>query len=53
MKKALDEIDSQIADETKDIASRYEADATLEKVALVPKRGRVDVQFVTLGWKAK
>ena len=53
VKKALDDMDTQIADETKDIASRYDADATLQKVALVPKRGRVDVQFVTLGWKAK
>ena len=25
----------------------------VEKVAVAPKRGQVDVQFVTLGWKAK
>jgi len=53
-KKALDDMDTQIADETKDIAARYDADASnIEKVGLAPKRGQVTVQFVALGWRAK
>jgi len=54
VKKALDDMDGQITDETKEIAARYDADAsTIDKVALSPKRGQVAVQFVALGWKAK
>jgi len=53
-KKALDDMDGQIADETKDIAARFDADASnVEKVAVAPKRGQITVQFVALGWRAK
>ena len=54
VKKALEDLDAQIAEETTAIAARFDADAaTVEKVALAPKRGQVDVQFVALGWRAK
>jgi len=47
----LAELDATVAEETKGIAARYDADAgNIEKVALTPKRGQVTVQFVALGW---
>jgi len=52
-KKALDDLDAQIAEETAGIAARYDADAgNLDTVSLAPKRGQVLVQAVALGWNA-
>jgi hypothetical protein len=51
-RKALEELDAQIEEDTKGIAARFEADAgRLDTVALAPKRGQIAVQFVALGWK--
>ena len=44
------ELDAEVLAETQRITSRFEAESPLEKVALVPKRGQVTVQFVALGW---
>ena len=44
------ELDAELLAETQRITSRFEAESPLEKVALVPKRGQVTVQFVALGW---
>src|SRR5262249_32920633 len=51
-KKALDDLDAQIAEETAGIAARYDADAAnIETVSLLPKRGQILVQVVALAWK--
>ena len=51
-KKALDDLDVQIAEETAGIAARYDADAgNLDTISLLPKRGQILVQTVALGWK--
>jgi hypothetical protein len=50
-KKALDDLDAQIAEETAGIAARYDADASnLDTVSLAPKRGQIIVQAIGLGW---
>jgi hypothetical protein len=50
-RKALDDLDAQIAEETAGIAARYDADAgNLETLSLAPKRGQILVQIVALGW---
>lgn len=52
LEKKLDELDAEIAEETKGIAARYDADAgRFEKVAIAPRRGQITVQFVALGWR--
>jgi hypothetical protein len=52
VRKALEELDAQVSDETKAIAARFDTDAaTIDKVAVAPKRGQITVQFVALGWK--
>jgi hypothetical protein len=54
IQKDLNDLDTQIAEQTKDIATRFDTDAgNVEKVALAPKRGQVTVQFVALGWRVK
>lgn len=52
-KKQLDDMDAEIAEETKAIAARYDADTTLETVKVAPKRGQISVQCVALGWRAR
>jgi hypothetical protein len=53
-KKKLDDLDAQIADETKAIQARYDADAAkIDTVRLAPKRGQISVQCVALGWRAR
>jgi len=53
-KKALDDLDGQIAEETAGIAARYDADAgNLNTVSLAPKRGQILVQVVALGWRSE
>ena len=51
-KKALDALDGEIAEETRGIAARYDADVALETVKIAPKRAQVSVQCVALGWRA-
>jgi hypothetical protein len=54
VKKELDDLDAQIAEETAAIGARYDADASnITKVAVAPKRGQIAVQFVALGWIAE
>jgi len=51
IKKDLEDLDAQIAEETAAIAARYDADAgNITKVAVAPKRGQINVHFVALGW---
>jgi DNA helicase HerA-like ATPase len=51
-RKALEELDAQIEEDTKAIAARFETEAgRLDTVSLAPKRGQIAVQFVALGWK--
>ena len=53
-KKALEELDAQIAEETAGIAARFDADASnIESASLAPKRGGILVQSVALGWRAR
>ena len=40
----------ELQQETRRIASEYDSNLPLERVALAPKRGQVTVQFVALGW---
>jgi hypothetical protein len=51
--KALDELDAEIADATKAIGARYDADTAFETVKITPKRGQIAVQCVALGWRAR
>jgi hypothetical protein len=53
LQKQLDDLDAEIADETKAIGARYDAAATLDTVKIAPKRGQISVQCVALGWRAK
>jgi hypothetical protein len=54
VKKELDDLDGQIAEETAAIGARYDADASnITKVAVAPKRGQIVVQCVALGWIAE
>lgn len=51
-RKALEDLDAEIEEETKGIAARFDSDAgRLDTVTLAPKRGQIAVQFVALGWK--
>jgi hypothetical protein len=43
-------LEGEIEAETKRIASEYDAQAPIERVALTPKRGQISVQAVGLGW---
>jgi hypothetical protein len=53
-KKKLDDLDAEIAEETKAIQARYDADAgKVDTVQLAPKRGQISVQCVALGWRAR
>ena len=53
-KKKLDDLDAEIAEETKAIQARYDADAgKIDTVQLAPKRGQISVQCVALGWRAR
>ena len=48
--KTLDAFDEEVRQELQAIAVRYDVAAELERVALAPKRGQVQVLFVALGW---
>jgi hypothetical protein len=53
-RKAVEDLDAQVGEETRAIAARYDADAgNIEKVSIAPKRNQVTVQFVALGWIPK
>ncbi len=53
-RKAVEDLDAQVGEETRAIAARYDADAgNIEKVSIAPKRNQVTVQFVALGWIAR
>src|SRR4029079_19483533 len=52
-RKALEELDSQIAEETAGIAARFDADASnIESASLALNRVGIRVQSVSLGWRA-
>ena len=46
----LKTFDEGVEQEIQAIAARYDVAAEFETIALAPKRGQVDVQFVALGW---
>ena len=43
-------MDDVVAQETQQIAAKFDAPVEVERVPLAPKRGQVAVQFVALGW---
>jgi hypothetical protein len=47
----LQEFDEQLEEELSAVASRFESAIELDRVALAPKRGQVQVLFVGLGWR--
>jgi hypothetical protein len=52
-RKALEQLDATIEEETRGIAARYESAASaVDTLSIVPKRGQVLVQSVSLGWRA-
>jgi hypothetical protein len=50
VQQQIEELDAKIAAETEAIAAAYAAEPTLERITLAPRRGRVAVEFVALGW---
>jgi hypothetical protein len=50
LRAQLDAFDQTIRDEMQAVSTKYEGNVELETVALAPKRGQVQVQFVALGW---
>ena len=50
VRQQAQELEDQLAADVAAITARYESEPPLERVALSPKRGRVAVEFVALGW---
>jgi hypothetical protein len=50
LQSQLKTFDEGVEQEIQAIAARYDVAAEFETIALAPKRGQVDVQFVALGW---
>ena len=50
VQQQLAELDARIAAETDAIAAAYAAEPVFERVTLAPRRGRVAIEFVALGW---
>jgi hypothetical protein len=48
----IERLDAQIAADTALVTGRFEQEAELTRVAVRPKRGQVEVQFVALLWRA-
>ena len=46
----ISELENEIQTETQRISAEFDAETTLERLSLAPKRGQVSVQFVALGW---
>ncbi len=53
MREKLATFDQTVRDETQAVTARYEAPVELERLALAPKRGQVQVLFVGLGWELR
>jgi hypothetical protein len=51
VKAAIARLEEQIGGDVAAVTGRFEQDAPLEKVAISPKRGQIEVQFVALAWK--
>jgi hypothetical protein len=45
-----EQLASQLEEEARIIAARFDGPADLERVTLLPKRGQVVVQLLALGW---
>jgi hypothetical protein len=50
VQQQLEELDAKIAAETEAFAAAYAAEPAFERVTLAPRRGRIAVEFVALGW---
>jgi hypothetical protein len=50
VQETMARLDRQIAADAEAVAGRFDPDLPLEKVAVSPKRGQVEVQFVALAW---
>jgi hypothetical protein len=48
----IERLDAQIAADTALVTGRFEQEAEFTRVAVRPKRGQVEVQFVALLWRA-
>ncbi|MBA2304102.1 MAG: ATP-binding protein [Acidobacteria bacterium] len=50
LRTQLETFDQTVRDEMQAVSAKYEGAVELEQLALAPKRGQVQVQFVGLGW---
>ena len=50
VRAAIAQLDARIAEDVAAVAARFEPGVPLERVAVRPKRGQVEVQFVALAW---
>jgi hypothetical protein len=48
--RKLEDFDEDVRQELQQIAARYDQPVAIERIALAPKRGQVQVLFVALGW---
>ena len=51
VKAAIEALEAEIAADIAAVTSRVDQDTVLEPLALAPKRGQIEVQFVALAWK--
>jgi len=50
-REKLEQFDQQLQEELAGIGARYDTAVELDRVAMAPKRGQVQVLFVGLGWQ--
>ena len=50
VKAAVAALEGQLAEDLAAVTARLDQDVELERIALAPKRGQVEVQFVALAW---
>jgi hypothetical protein len=53
LRAQMEAFDQSVADETASIAAAYDLPVELERIAVTPRRGQVQVQFVALGWEPR
>jgi hypothetical protein len=53
LRAQMEAFDQSVVDETASIAAAYDLPVELERIAVTPKRGQVQVLFVALGWEPR
>ena len=53
LRERLEAFDQVVRDETHAIVAKYDSAVDLDRIAVAPKRGQVQVQFVALGWQPR